>query len=75
MIAPQPIESKLNGSPARQHTPSSSAIATNSLGALIAPKFLALEELARQQGIASSTRRRPARQPAVMPSTSPWSTA
>jgi long-chain acyl-CoA synthetase len=55
MIAPQPIESKLNNSPLV-----ASAVVVGDrhkfLSVLIAPDFPALESLARQQGIAFSSR-------------------
>jgi long-chain acyl-CoA synthetase len=55
MIAPQPIESKLNSSP----LVASSAVVGDRhkfLSVLISPNFPALENLARQKGIAFSSR-------------------
>jgi long-chain acyl-CoA synthetase len=64
MIAPQPIESKLNN-----NLLISNAVVVGDrhkfLGALIAPNFPALEDLARQQGIAFSSRADLLSKPAV----------
>ncbi len=64
MIAPQPIESKLNTSPLVAN-----AVLVGDrhkfLSALIAPNFAALENLARQQGIAFSSRADLVTNPAV----------
>ena len=64
MIAPQPIEIKLNN-----HLLISNAVVVGDrhkfLSALIAPNFPALEDLARQQGIAFSSRADLLSQPAV----------
>jgi long-chain acyl-CoA synthetase len=64
MIAPQPIESKLNNS-----LLVSNAVVVGDrhkfLSALIAPNFPALEDLARQQGIAFSSRADLLSKPAV----------
>src|SRR6202044_171109 len=64
MIAPQPIESKLNNSPLVAN-----AVLVGDrhkfISALIAPNFPALEHLARQQGIAFSSRADLVANPAV----------
>jgi len=64
MIAPQPIESKLNNSPLVAN-----AVLVGDrhkfISALIAPNFPALENLARQQGIAFSSRADLVANPAV----------
>ena len=64
MIAPQPIEGKLNSSPLVAN-----AVVVGDrhkfLSVLIAPNFPALETLARQQGIAFSSRAELVGNPAV----------
>jgi long-chain acyl-CoA synthetase len=64
MIAPQPIESKLNSSPLVAN-----AVLVGDrrkfLGAIIAPNFPALEDLARRQGIPFTSRAALISQPAV----------
>jgi long-chain acyl-CoA synthetase len=65
MIAPQPIESKLNNSPL---VACSLVVGDRHkfLSALIAPNFSALESLARQRGIAFSSRAELVSDPAVL---------
>ena len=74
MIAPQPIESKLNASPLVAN-----AVMVGDrhkfLCALIAPNFPALETLARQHGITFSSRADLVKNPLCKRNTKRWSTA